>query len=269
MTKSERYQDDPAHAEARNAWNTNAAFWDDFMGEGNDWHLELVAPPVLRLLDPQPGQHILDIACGNGLFARRLARAGARVLACDFAEQQIERARTRTPDEFQVDYRVVDATDRDQFLALGERQFDGAVSNMALMDMAAVEPLFEALSRLLKMDGRFVFATSHPCFNSGRRTYALERTERDGEMIREYSVKVSNYITPSIDRGQAIRGQPVLQPLFHRPLHQFLNAAFDAGFLLDRIEEPVFAEDENDRSFGREIYAQIPPVLVARLRLPD
>src|SRR5450759_3934510 len=68
--------------ESREAWDANAAFWDKKMGEGNDFVNILQWPAILRLLDPQAGQNILDIATGNGLTARRLNALGARVTAC-------------------------------------------------------------------------------------------------------------------------------------------------------------------------------------------
>ena len=53
--------------ENREAWDTNASFWDERMGEGNDFATVLCWPAILWMLRPQAGQRILDIACGNGL----------------------------------------------------------------------------------------------------------------------------------------------------------------------------------------------------------
>lgn len=50
-------------------------------------------PSLASLLDLQPDQHILDIACGNGLTSRRLATLGAQVTAFDFSANLIERAK--------------------------------------------------------------------------------------------------------------------------------------------------------------------------------
>ena len=44
-----------------------AGFWDDYVGEaGNDFHRVLIAPTAEQLLALQPGEHVLDIGCGNG-----------------------------------------------------------------------------------------------------------------------------------------------------------------------------------------------------------
>ena len=54
-----------------------------------------------------------------------------------------------------------------------------------------------------------------------------------------------------------------------KSLSVLLNACFAVGFLLDGIEEPGFGpEDEGSREFSRARFKGIPPVLVARLRLP-
>jgi len=151
----------------REAWEKNARWWSDRFGEGNDFHLNLIAPPVEKLLAIQAGERILDIACGNGAFSRRMADLGARVLGFDFSAPFIECARERSGGyEQRIEYRVIDATDRGQLLKLGEAQFAAAVSNMALMDMSDINALAECLPRLLKRGGLFVFSIMHPCFNN-------------------------------------------------------------------------------------------------------
>jgi len=44
-----------------------------------------------------PSDRVLDVGCGEGLFASELARSGARVLGIDVAEEPLERARERDP----------------------------------------------------------------------------------------------------------------------------------------------------------------------------
>jgi 2-polyprenyl-3-methyl-5-hydroxy-6-metoxy-1,4-benzoquinol methylase len=118
--------------ETQAIWDAKAAFWDERMGEGNAFHRVLVGPSVERLLAPQAGELILDIACGNGQFARHLATLGASVVATDFSPSFLERARARSGAVAdRIDYRLVDATDEAALLALGTGQFDGAVCNMA------------------------------------------------------------------------------------------------------------------------------------------
>jgi hypothetical protein len=81
-------------------------------------------------------------------------------------------------------------------------------------------------------------------------------------------VKVARYIRPSTAKGLGIIGQPVPQRYFHRPVSVLFDTCFSAGFVLDGLEEPVFDQPvETTRPFDWANYKEIPPVLVARMRL--
>ena len=248
----------------------NAPFWDERMGEGNSFHKVLIEPTQERLLNVRAGQRILDLACGNGQFARRLARLGARVLAVDISERMIERARARTTEPGdRIEFRIVDCTRADALLSLGEKQFDGAVCTMALMDMPAIQPLFTAIGKLLIAGGCLVFSVLHPCFNSGRVVQVRERDDVAGQVVDRYSVRVSGYIHPLTHQGVAMIGQPVPQYYFHRPLSLLLQPAFEAGFVLDGLAEPVFPPPpEGQGSLFEHVYCEMPAALVVRFRFP-
>jgi 2-polyprenyl-3-methyl-5-hydroxy-6-metoxy-1,4-benzoquinol methylase len=267
--------DDIRHAneETRQAWDSNAAFWDEKMGEGNDFFNILQWPAILRLLDPRSDQRILDIATGNGLTARRLAALGAATTAFDFSSELIRLARVHTPPDLPINYHVLDATDENaMFGTLGPSgAFDSALCNMALFDMADIEPLFHVLPGLLKPGGIFVYSITHPAFNNTSAVKMGEEMDLDGQIKTVYSVKVSQYLTPHSAHGAAMRNQPRPQLYFERPLQYYLNLGFQNGFILDGFEERAFPPDHpqgNPLSWGGK-FSEIPPVLVARLRLPS
>ena len=248
--------------EVSRVWNANAAFWDQRMGQdGNDYQRLLVGPAQERLLRLQPGETVLDVACGNGLFSRRMADLGCRVVACDVAPAMIELARARSNAHAdRIEYLVCDATDEQALRALGVGRFDAAVCSMAMMDMPEVRPLLSALTRLIKPEGRVVFSVLHPCFN---RNSAYRVSEADPEGRTRHFLKLpASYITPATTKGVAIVGQPELQPCFDRPLSLLLGTCFEAGFVVDGMEEPTFGP-EDDHALWREL----PPVLAVRLRL--
>lgn len=254
--------------ETRKIWEQNAAFWDERLGEGDDFQKRLVAPTVDGLLRPAPGERILEIACGNGAFARHLAALGAEVVATDYSETFIARARKRPQHGGRrVDFRVVDATAERDLIALGAKGFDAAVCNMSLTDMAAIEPLFWAIPRLLKPAGRFVFTIMHPCFNhAGSRFLAEEESCNDGLGTR-FSLRVSNYLDVPGRRDVTAEGQPASQFTFHRPLSEILNAAFNAGLVLDGVAEPAYPDGgSTQRLLSWANMPNIPPVFAARFR---
>jgi 2-polyprenyl-3-methyl-5-hydroxy-6-metoxy-1,4-benzoquinol methylase len=258
-----------ANEQTRLVWNRNARFWNDYMGEGNDFVRDLIWPPTERLLQLQAKEHVLDIACGNGLYARRLAAKGARVLAFDFSEKLVALARKGSLESGSlIDYQVLDATNEEALLSLGIHKFDAAVCNMALFDMADIDPLMRALVKLLKLDGRFVFSVLHPCFNNPKVVHTAEMVDDGGNIKTTYGMKVTGYMTTTISKALAIEGQPEAQLVFHRPLQELFAAGFRAGFVMDALEERAFPTDHesgrNPLSWSGK-YSEIPPVLVARM----
>lgn len=263
-------QPDP-HQFTRDAWEANAEAWDARMGdEGNDFFNILCWPALATLLHPEPGQRILDIACGNGLTSRRLAALDARVTAFDFSASLIEKAKTRSNNyQSLITYHVIDATSEAELLSLGQHSFDAALSNMALFDIADIETLFRTLPKLLRPGGTFVFSITHPSLNNSSTMHVMEEIDFEGEIKTLYSVKISRYMTPYYAQGLALRNQVKPQMYFNRPLQYYLNLGFQNGFVLDGFEERAFPPGHPQTSplgWGGK-FSEIPPVLVARLRL--
>lgn len=257
--------------QAQAAWDANAAWWDDYVGpEGHLFHRAVIAPATERFLEVRQGDLVLDIACGNGQFSRRLADLGARVLAFDAAETFIARARGHSSNYVNsISYQRLDAANAEALLGLGRGRFDAAVCNMALMDIPNIEPLAAALPFLLKPGGRFVFSVTHPCFNSGEFRRVIEEEDRDGTLVASYAVKIHSYAQPTVTRGIGIIGQPQPHLYFHRPLGLLLSIFFAQGLTLDALAEPTAPPDpQSNRPFSWSNFSQIPPVLVARLRTP-
>ncbi len=261
-----------AHEETHAAWEANASAWDAKMGDtGNDFFSVLEWPAILRLLGAGRARSILDIACGNGLTSRHLAGLGATVTAFDFSARLIELARKRSVHAAPpIAYHVLDATDEHALrTALGPvGPFEAAVCNMALFDIADIEPLFRVLPDVLRPDAVFVFTLTHPAFNNVSCSHIAEERDQDGEIKTTYSVKVSRYMTPQLARGLALRNQPKPQVYFDRPLEYYLNLAFRNGFVLDGFEERAFPADHpqpHPLGWGGK-FSEIPAVLAARFR---
>ncbi len=261
--------DFPQHADDnRRIWDANAQWWDDRVGDGNEFQTVLLEPATERLLNVRAGDRILDAACGAGRVARRMAALGARVCAFDYSSAFIARARERTPSEAAIEYHLLDAGSVDALLALGSNRFDKAVCTMALMDMPEIRPLFAALSRLLVPGGVFVFSVTHPCFHSAAiQRFAEISEEEGGRHAVRTGVKVSSYLSPAARKTEGIVGQPQAQWFFHRPISTLFRAGFDEGFVVDGFEEPAFPAPERPKpGVGWHDMAEIPPFLIVRMK---
>jgi len=102
--------------------------------------------PVVDLLDPKPGERILDLGCGDGALTEKLAAGGARVVGVDASPEMIAIATGRG-----LDARVVAGEDL-RF----DAEFDAVFSNAALHWMLKPREVAANVLLALKPGGRFV-----------------------------------------------------------------------------------------------------------------
>lgn len=130
---------------------------------------------ALDLLDPQPGERILDIGCGEGTLTKRIAERGATVTGIDDSLDMIRAAHANG-----VDALVVDASDM-QF----DEEFDAAFSNAALHWMPQKDAVASGIFRALKPGGRFAGEMG------GEGNIAKLREALDTELV------IRGYVPPS------------------------------------------------------------------------
>jgi SAM-dependent methyltransferase len=155
---------------SRPANTERPSWWDDRIGDGNDFQTLLIEPATHRLLDVHPGDAILDLACGAGRFTRQIAERGARVVAFDYSAAFVARARERTPKSATIEFHVAGAGNPNDLITLGATTtLNEAVCTMALMDMPEIRALFAALSTMLAPTGTLVRVFSYaPMFPLGK-----------------------------------------------------------------------------------------------------
>jgi trans-aconitate methyltransferase len=120
--------------------------WDAEDYKKNAAFVPVLGAPVVDLLDPKPGEHILDLGCGDGMLTERLVAAGASVVGVDASAGMIAAARARG-----LDAHVMDG----QALVFGP-EFDAVFSNAALHWMLDAPAVARGVVAALKPGGRFV-----------------------------------------------------------------------------------------------------------------
>jgi len=135
----------------RSTWD--AAAYDESFRFVSDLGLDLV-----RLLDPQPGERVLDLGCGTGRLAAAIAAAGAEVVAIDSDAAMIERARAQFPTlQFpSLRFQQADGERLDQDRERWGGPFDAVYSNAALHWMTRPQAVLHGVAGLLRPGGRFV-----------------------------------------------------------------------------------------------------------------
>ncbi|MCC5809764.1 MAG: methyltransferase domain-containing protein [Ectothiorhodospiraceae bacterium] len=101
---------------------------------------------VLALLAPQPGEHVLDLGCGDGALTRALADLGCEVVGVDASLEMVAAARELGLEAHVIDGHALPFADA----------FDAVFSNAALHWMTRPEAVLAGVRRALRPGGRFV-----------------------------------------------------------------------------------------------------------------
>ncbi len=209
---------------ARDArYDTIADWYPDWVGDGTG----LVADGVGDLLPTTvAGLRVLDVACGHGRASRGLARLGADVVGVDVSSELIALARAREAAEpLGITYRAADIADLEHWW--DGAVFDGAVCEMAMMDIDDLVGTFDAVAASLRPDGWFVISMVHPCFpgnDAGLSSWPPDLTYFD-----------EGWWTSTRHNPDGVR---IRVGSSHRTVSTYLNTLAAADFTLERVFEP-------------------------------
>jgi trans-aconitate methyltransferase len=124
------------------------SIWNPDLYDGKHDFVSEYGIEVLKLLNPQKDEVILDLGCGTGDLTGRIAELSREVVGVDSSPDMIKRAREKYPS---VAFITGDA--RDFFI---DRAFDAVFSNAVLHWVPEAEVTIRNINRHLKLGGRFV-----------------------------------------------------------------------------------------------------------------
>jgi len=126
-----------------------SADWDPARYEGSHSFVWEYGADLVSVLNPQPGERILDAGCGTGHLAAKIAASGAVVLGIDSSPAMIAQARQNFPKlHFQL-------ADLREFRPSGA-PFDAVFSNAALHWIQDPDAAASSISAALRKGGRLV-----------------------------------------------------------------------------------------------------------------
>jgi SAM-dependent methyltransferase len=198
----------------RAAWNENAEDWVRWARSRECdhafWHLNL---PALLALLPRPGELTLDVGCGEGRLARALRELGHDVVGVE-SSPALARAAKEADPSFEV--HVADAA----AMPLPDNHVDLAIASLSLMNMDDMPRVVGEIARVLRPEGRLCFSVLHPINSQGDAGAGYFETVRYTEELERDGARMTLHDT-------------------HRPLGDYFGALQSAGFLVERVVEPI------------------------------
>ena len=187
----------------RDAYDRWAAVYDSDENPTRDLNAEaLRQQSSLKLA----GQSVLEIGCGTGGNTVWLAEQAQRVVAVDFSEEMLARARRRAGSA-NVRFRKGDITQPWPFEA---GTFDLVVANLVLEHVEDLSFLFRETHRVTTPEGQLYLSELHPY----KQLQGAQARYEDAETGEEVHVSAFRHTTS-----------------------EFVNGALEAGFALRRMDE--------------------------------
>lgn len=221
--------------EARRAWNTGAAAWEEFVQSGADYYrTEVHGPGLLEACGEVRGLRVLDLGCGQGWFSRQLARRGAQVVGVDLSREMLTHALRHEKEEpLGIEYVELDAATAHR--RWPSSSFDLVTVCMSLQDMADPQGVIEAAGHLLAPNRRLVFSIQHPFSEMAYREW--ERDEHGNKL----SLKVDRYFDGGA--GSLRWDMPRLAYTWETPrwrltLSEWASLLGAEGFVISGLSEP-------------------------------
>lgn len=211
-------------------WNIVAQWYDDYLRGDDTYQAKVIAPNLLRMLAAKKGDKVLDVACGQGYFARLVAASGVVVVGVDVSADLIALANSNASTH--ESYRVGNA---EALPALKLGLFDSAFSVLAFENIKSIHKVLDGMHDCLVRDGKAVIVLLHPAFRIPQHSdwgYDMKRAVQYRK-TEKYLSEISIPIELSPFKGAS----KVNTTTFHRSLQWYVKAFRNAGFCIVNLEE--------------------------------
>jgi ubiquinone/menaquinone biosynthesis C-methylase UbiE len=178
-------------------------------------------PATIELIGEVKGLEVLDAGCGAGSLTSWLVEHGATVTAFDVSPSMVALARQRVED--QATLLVADLAEPLSFAETG--RFDLVVASLAMHYVRDWVQVLKEFKRVLKTDGSVVFSTHHPTMDA--RIHSPENYFAIKQVTEEWEKGTGTYEVT----------------FWRRPLTAMSEAISEAGFVIERLVEPMPVEE--------------------------
>lgn len=213
----------------KTSWGNVAEWYQELLqGEGT-YQKDVILPNLLRLLDIQDGETVLDLACGPGFFTNEFFKKGAKVIGVDVSPELISIAKKSSSKD--IDYEVASA---DRAAMIKNDSVDKTTIVLAIQNIENAAAVFQECRRILKPGGSLLLVLNHPAF----RIPKASEWGWDEQKKVQYR-RIDRYLSELKSKIQMHPGDNPNEYTvsFHRPLQFYFKALQKSGFCVARLEE--------------------------------
>lgn len=232
------------HREVGRHWNKIAPTWTAMGRKGYDYYRDSFnTPAFLEMLPEVTGLIGLDIGCGEGHNTRLLVEQGAQMSAIDISDIFLNFAAEIQPEKREIGYSNASAVE----LPFPKETFNFATGFMSFMDIPEIELVLKEAYRILKPAGFLQISITHPCYETPHRVKLRnpDGTTKAYEIGDYFNVLNGEFLELNKPGSKAamLGFPPIKIPRFNRTLSQWVNSIIDAGFSIERMNEPCPSDE--------------------------
>lgn len=220
--------------------------------EGGRFFNEFLEMPATLSLIPQNliNNFVLDAGCGSGIYARELARRGARVIGIDISETMLAIANEEKQPEDNISYHLGDLYQTD----LPNDSVDLIVCNYVLESIKDIDRVFKEFYRVLKTEGTCIYSISHPL-----RALTIKEKINNREIWR-----LENYYDHGIRTSDFGQGMKIKK--FKRTISEYIDSSTKAQFFIKKFYEPQpIPEGKKHDPEAYDIAMRLPQLLIIKI----
>src|SRR5437868_7308762 len=229
-----RKKPSPQSANQNTSWEPVEKWYNKTVGDdGHYYHQNIVIPGVLRLLNLEKSNatpNVLDIACGQGILARKIPQ-NISYTGLDLSSSLIKAAKASDKNPLHQ-YVVADAT---KPFPIKNQAFTHATVILALQNIEHPESLFKNLNPFLIDNGTLVIVLNHPCFRIPRQSSWQVDQEKKIQYRRVDRYASSMQIPIQAHPSKGVESATTHS--FHFSLSAYSKMLENAGFVMTSIEE--------------------------------
>ena len=183
----------------------NYNLWSDYYDRDNNPTRDLDHLVVRKLIQQFKNKNIIEIGCGTGKNTVLLSEVAAQVLAIDFSEGLLEKARIKMKDKKNVKFKFADITEK---WPCEENYYDVIICSLVLEHIKNIVFIFSEANRVLIESGEFFINEFHP--------------------FRQYQGKKANFQK---------NGKKIELESYVHDVSEFINSGLKNNFELKRMDE--------------------------------
>lgn len=240
--------------DTKTTWDACGAAFDRYTSTEDSYSENVERPVIESLLGDLTGQRALDLGCGSGTYATRLAARGARVTGVDLSATMLGLARDRAhTNGIELELLTADISTP---LPFADAQFDLVFTATALHYVKDLAAAMCEIARVMTPSARLIASVLHPM---GTARFPAHRHDEDGVAawdartqwpFQYFGAAVRTIETPWLGFGNVSdRGRRL--DCFHHTFSDYFAAVQSAGLRFTALCEPrppaSFAAKNTDR----------------------